>query len=176
MGQWLSLQRPGITGITQLAKWRLRWLPSDGMTVWMLECFPRQGGAATSRGSFELVRGILVGAVCLSLGVSPADVCRPTSYSTFSGRGAAAHSISPLPLASAKDKRAPTFSAMHAISAPALMANWRDKSRDIFLADGPRPPVTSQPKGRKDQPADSQDGLLWAVFLASASAAADTGR
>ena len=85
----------------------------------------------------------------------------------------AAHSISPRPLASAREICVPTFSDRVAVSAPALMARAFAMRRQRIRAAGPSPPVVSTPKGEKSQPAAWHVALLWTFFTHSASAAAD---
>ena len=89
------------------------------------------------------------------------------------GRGVAAHSISPRPLARAREIWVPTFSDRVAVSAPARMASAFANRRQSVRAAGPSPPVESTPNGEKSQPATWQTALLCTIFARSASAAAD---
>ena len=89
------------------------------------------------------------------------------------GRGVAAHSISPRPLARAREICVPTFSDKVAVSAPALMASALASRRQSSRAAGPSPPVVSTPNGEKSQPAAWQTDLLWTTLARSASATAD---
>ena len=97
----------------------------------------------------------------------------PQKDSWEGGKGVAAHSISPRPLARAREICVPTFSDRVAVSAPALMARAFAMRRQRIRAAGPSPPVVSTPKGEKSQPAAWHVALLWAFFTRSASAAAD---
>ena len=76
------------------------------------------------------------------------------------GRGLAAQSISPRPLARAREIWVPTVSDNVAVSAPALVANAFASRRHSRRAAGPKPPVASTPKGEKSQPAAWHTALL----------------
>jgi hypothetical protein len=98
---------------------------------------------------------------------------RPQKESSEGGKGVAAQSISPRPLARAREIWVPTFSDKVAVSAPARIASAFARRRQSKRAAGPRPPVASTPNGEKSHPAAWHAALLCTTLARSASAAAD---